>query len=110
MCLLIALLLIYLPASAALPEAIVTEFKQHYKEAKERPDGLMQAGNKNWLLFKTNNGYSDSDVKLVIKDGDDFLFSNEVNDWVFTPLNNNTVKSFDFFDPQIQAKILATNI
>ena len=51
---LIAILLICLPASAALPEAIVSEFQQHYKDAKERPDGLMQAGNKDWLLFKTN--------------------------------------------------------
>ncbi|MDA0772038.1 MAG: hypothetical protein O3C63_03750 [Cyanobacteria bacterium] len=112
--LLIALLLIFLPASAALPEAIVTEFKQHYKNAKERADGLMQADNKTWLLFRSENKAlqvsNGSEIQLVIKDGDDFLFSDEINDWIFTPIVNKTVKSFDFFDPQIQAKILATNI
>ena len=107
---LILLLLICLPASAALPEAIVSEFKQHYQDAKERPDGLMQAGNKDWLLFKTNKQSTDSEIKLVIKDGDDLLFSDEINDWVFTPIKGNTVKSFDFLHPQIQAKILSTNI
>lgn len=107
---LIAILLICLPASAALPEAIVSEFQQHYKDAKERADGLMHAGNKDWLLFKTNKQSTDSEIKLVIKDGDDLLFSDEINDWVFTPIKGNTVKSFDFLHPQIQAKILSTNI
>lgn len=109
--LLIILFFIFLPASAALPEAIVTEFNQHYKNAKERPDGLMRAGDKTWLLFKNDDSIiNGSNLQLSLQDGDDLLFSDGQNNWIFLPLEDNTVKSFDFLHPSIQAKILNTNI
>ncbi|MDD9899345.1 MAG: hypothetical protein OXU45_10155 [Candidatus Melainabacteria bacterium] len=104
MLILIAIFLLVLPVSAA-PEAVIKEFKSHYQNVSERADGLIKADGKVWLEFK-GNAVTNS-LELSFKDGDDFLFSDGS---VFTPIEKNTAKSFDFFHPEIQAKILSTNL
>lgn len=104
MFILIAILLLISPVSAA-PEAVKLELQKYYPKISERADGLLKADGKTWLEFKGNilvNG-----LELSLKDGDDFLFSDGS---VYTPIVNNTVKSFDFFNPEIQSKILSTNL
>lgn len=50
----------------------------------------------------------DEDIELIYQSQDqDYFFS---NGWIYTPIKENTIKSFDFYDNPIQKQILKNKI
>lgn len=97
-------------ATAAVPDAIQTELKRIYPQAKFRIDNLLQVNDKLWLLFipKVNNGDPAQPITLSLKTNkEDFLFS---NGWIYTPIDNKIVKSFDYYPEAIQRQLLISQI
>jgi len=110
-----------LAVAAKLPTSMETILKKELGDYKERLDLVLTLGEQKWLLIKpdkeirlekneTNNlvlienpEITNSEINLVMKtDTKDFLFS---NGWIYTPINNNSIKSFDYY-PQIFQDIL----
>ncbi len=108
--LVLLLITISTPVWAATPKAIEDYFKQENPKAQIRLDGLLQVGDKLWLPFEAatiDNG-SSAGINLVLKTKDeDYLFS---NGWIYVPVKDNTVKSFDYYDEKIQAQILLNQV
>ena len=91
------------------PESMEKILSEQYPHGKLRLDGIWQNGNDLWLAIIPKN-YTDNKeaVGLILKtDDEDFLFS---NNWIYTPIKNNTVKSFDFYVPEIQKLLMGSLI
>ncbi len=108
-------------AFAKLPTEIETILKAELGDYKERMDQVVTFGKEKWILIKPEKNLSltkeeekiqmlssaaelePSPISLINKTKDkDFLFS---NGWIYTPIKNNTIKSFDYY-PQIFQDIL----
>lgn len=98
-------------ANHLMPEKIKETLISDHKESEFRVDGLFQSGDNLWLPFVTEESViktDDQQLKLILKTKDnEYLFS---NGWVFLPIVDNTVKSFDFLDLALQAQILKNKI
>jgi len=110
-----------LAVAAKLPTGMDTILKNELGDYKERLDLVLTLGEQKWLLIKPdkeirleknetdnlvlieNPEITNSEITLVMKtETKDFLFS---NGWIYTQINNNSIKSFDYY-PQIFQDIL----
>jgi hypothetical protein len=124
--LLIAFLLLFssLAANAKLPSDIDTVLKKELGSYEEQIDLVVESNEKKWLLIKPSSILSiqmdeaenivispeknDDPISLVLKTEDsDFLFS---NGWIYTPMKNKSIKSFDFYPQIIQDVLLQSKI
>jgi hypothetical protein len=90
-----------------VPQDIQKQLLANYPKAKFRMDGVLVQGEKLFipLIPKT---VSEGVSTLVEKtDREDFLFS---NGWIYTPIVNNTIKSFDYYPESFQKQILQAQI
>ena len=113
--LLLALFLLPSAAFAEIPDSIKNILKKDHPQIKFRIDDLAYTRKNLWLLIKPNKKMEllepesvtekkePSEIKLILKtDKDDYLFS---NGWIYTPIENNTIKSYDYY-PKIFQDIL----
>lgn len=108
-----------LPVFAAADEQILKILQKELgSSAQFRSDKVLKFGDKLWLPFITSEKIakavpadSNGEISLVLRSEDDFLFSNST---LYTPIitkdEQETVKSFDFYDEQIQKKILSLKV
>lgn len=113
--------------SAETPDAIKQILKKEHPKIKFRFDGMFEVNNKLWLLTKAKNSslrFCKEDLDLVLKeescseisdqislvqktDKDDYLFSNL---WIYTPVENNSIKSFDYYPKIFQDVLIQSQI
>ena len=124
--LLISLVLILntLAANAKLSSDIDAILKQEFGTYQERMDLVIESGDQKWLLIKPNknlNLQEDETKNIVISDeaqvgpislilkteSKDLLFS---NGWIYTPIFQKSIKSFDFYPQIIQDIFLQSKI
>ena len=106
----IALILFsFMPANAQLPADLEAILKKELGTYKERLDLVISANNKQWLLIKpVAEQAQKEEITLVARTkDDDLLFS---NDWVYTPIVNNSIKSFDYYPEAFQNALLKGKI
>ena len=104
---LLLLIITIAPILADTPKEIEDYFKKEYPKAQIRLDGLLQIGDKLWLPF-VNGSNETGPATLVYKSKEnDYLFS---NGWIYVPMQDNTVRGFDYYDEKIQAQILLNQI
>lgn len=115
-----------LVAVAEVPHDIESFFKTEMPKAKFRLDQVLVDGEKKWLLIKPQKPCSlktlpdgtiekyqkkqdhEEKISLVLKtEAKDYLFSNA---WIYTPIENKTIKSFDFYPNLLQDILLASMI
>lgn len=97
-----------LPALAANPpESIKEFFKIKYPKGSFRMDGVFKNGSNLFLPVLPNEASESKNVELLYSANGDFLFS---NDWIYTKIKDNTLKSFQFFDKEVQSQILSNKI
>jgi hypothetical protein len=97
---------------AKLPVEMETILKTEIGDYKERLDMVLKMADQKWLLLKPdtkmNLNEEGAAISLISKTADkDFLFS---NGWIYTPIKDNTIKSFDYFPDQMQDVILKSKI
>lgn len=96
---------------AAIPEEIKTILQKELPGVKFRLDDMATVNKDLWILIKPKsqeplaNGETLSLKKKTITK--DFLFS---NNWIFTPVKNDTIKSLDYFPEEFQEILLAGEI
>lgn len=92
------------PVSAIeLPVSVKSSILKLYPEAKFRFDGILETKNKSFLLLINP---ADLEIKAgeeLSKAAEDLIFGNS---YIFTPIENNTIKSYHEFSPEIKEKIL----
>lgn len=104
--------------SAAVPDFLQATLKKDYPQVQFRLDDIAYSGSSTWLLIKPRKEINLSDqiatsdpldlprndvIKLIQKtEGNDYLFS---NGWIYTPIENNTIKSYDYY-PQVFQNVL----
>ena len=90
--------------AAELPISVKTSILKLYPEAKFRFDGLLETKNKNFLLLINPNELNVNADQGLSRLGEDLVFGNS---YIFTPIENNTIKSYHEFSPEIKEKILS---
>ena len=101
-----------LSVEAKLPESITTILKEELGEYSQRMDLVLEQGDKKWLLIKPEKKLHLNDdpetITLITKTAkQDILLS---NGWIYTPIEKNTIKSFDFFPEIFQDLLLQSKI
>lgn len=92
--------------SAVVPDFLKSTLKKDYPQVQFRLDDIAYSGTSTWLLIKPRkemNLAETDELSLIQKtEGNDYLFS---NGWIYTPIENNTIKSFDYY-PEVFQNIL----
>lgn len=121
---LVLILFLSLAANAKLPSDMDIALQKELGTYKERMDLVIQSGDSKWILIKPNKQLSisedeskniviseeasDEPITLALKtESNDLLFS---NGWVYTPMINKSIKSFDFYPQVIQDVLLQSKI
>lgn len=97
---------------ASLAENIPVEIKEILKNKIEnlsfRVDGLPKNEKTFWLVLKPRKEAISNGIELVYENEEkEFLFS---NNWIFIPVKDETIKSFNYYPNEIKSKILDTEI
>jgi hypothetical protein len=106
---------------AEVPTAIRDILQQDHPQIKFRLDDLAQTQDKLWLLVKPRRDISFSEgswaefelesqheLGLLEKTTEeDYLFS---NGWIYTPIKDNTIKSYDYYPESFQKVLLQSLI
>jgi 2-dehydropantoate 2-reductase len=106
-----------------VPASVKSEIQKLYPEAKFRYDGILETKNKQWLLLINPHSQVDGmqtgtvaegvtsvdvkkeDLSLIFKSPDgDLLFGNS---YIYTPIENNTIKGYSEYAPLIKDRILS---
>jgi hypothetical protein len=90
-----------------VPQEIQKQLLANYPSAKFRMDGVLTVGDKLFLPLIPRTTSSEL-FKLVEKTNrEDFLFA---NGWIYTPIVDNSIKSFDYYPESFQKQILQSQI
>ncbi len=93
---------------ALVPQAIQDSLLKEFPQGKFRIDGCFENQGQLWLAIRPLNQSTSTTIALKEKTKTlDFLFD---NGWIFTPIENNTVKSFDFFPLSFQESLVKGQI
>jgi hypothetical protein len=105
----LSLFVSWLPVKAEnLPDEVKKILANKIEGLRFRLDGLPEKEKTFWLALKPNTIQNTNGIELTFESTEkEFLFS---NDWLFIPVENNTIKSFNYYPPEIQNKILETQI
>jgi 2-dehydropantoate 2-reductase len=104
-----------------VPASVKSAIQKLYPEAKFRYDGILETKNKQWLLLINPNPQVDAilpavdgvasvevqkeDLSLAFTSPDgDLLFGNS---YIYTPIENNTIKGYSEYAPLIKDRILS---
>jgi 2-dehydropantoate 2-reductase len=100
-----------------VPANVKSAIQKLYPEAKFRYDGILETKNKQWLLLRRTNDQSvlrvhedhEDDENAEIEDLEqspdgDLLFGNS---YIYTPIENNTIRSYSEYAPLIKDRILS---
>ena len=104
-----------------VPASVKSAVQKLYPEAKFRYDGILETKNKQWLLLINPNPQVDAilpavdgvvsvevqkeDLSLAFTSPDgDLLFGNS---YIYTPIENNTIKGYSEYAPLIKDRILS---
>ena len=77
-----------------VPQYIQKQLLASYPKAKFRMDGVFVFGEKLFIPLIPKIVSDDVPTLVEKTDRDDFLFA---NGWIYTPVINNSIKSFDYF-------------
>jgi len=93
-----------------VPANVKSAIQKLYPEAKFRYDGILETKNKQWLLLinpKDNENANDKNAEIEdleqSPDGDLFFG----NSYIYTPIENNTIKGYSEYSPLIKDRILS---
>jgi 2-dehydropantoate 2-reductase len=106
-----------------VPASVKSAIQKLYPEAKFRYDGILETKNKQWLLLINPHSQVDGmqtgtvaegvtsvdvkkeDLSLIFESpGGDLLFGNS---YIYTPIENNTIKGYSEYAPLIKDRILS---
>ncbi len=100
-----------------VPASVKSAIQKLYPEAKFRYDGILETKNKQWLLLINPNDRSvlpvhedhEDDENAGIEDLEqspdgDLLFGNS---YIYTPIENNTIRGYSEYAPLIKDRILS---
>jgi len=110
-CVILIAFLFNLAVFAKIPAEIENILLKELPGAKIRLDNVVEVKDKQWLLIKPQVPVTlaeNQSITLIEEtDKQDFLFS---NNWIYTPIINNSIKSFDFYPESFQAVLLKSQI
>lgn len=88
-----------------VPASVKSAVQKLYPEAKFRYDGILETKNKQWLLLINPNDDENAEIEDLEQSPDgDLLFGNS---YIYTPIENNTIKGYSEYAPLIKDKILS---
>lgn len=88
-----------------VPASVKSAIQKLYPEAKFRYDGILETKNKQWLLLINPNDDENAEIEDLEQSPDgDLLFGNS---YIYTPIENNTIKGYSEYAPLIKDKILS---
>lgn len=88
-----------------VPANVKSAIQKLYPEAKFRYDGILETKNKQWLLLINPKGDENAEIEDLEQSPDgDLLFGNS---YIYTPIENNTIKGYSEYAPLIKDRILS---
>ncbi|MEY3369741.1 MAG: hypothetical protein RLZZ361_411 [Cyanobacteriota bacterium] len=90
-----------------VPQDIQKQLLASYPKAKFRMDGVFVFGEKLFIPLIPKIVSDDVPTLVEKTDREDFLFA---NGWIYTPVINNSIKSFDYYPESFQKQILQSQI
>ncbi len=88
-----------------VPASVKSAVQKLYPEAKFRYDGILETKNKQWLLLINPNDDENAGIEDLEQSPDgDLLFGNS---YIYTPIENNTIKGYSEYAPLIKDRILS---
>lgn len=88
-----------------VPANVKSAIQKLYPEAKFRYDGILETKNKQWLLLINPKGDENAEIEDLEQPPDgDLLFGNS---YIYTPIENNTIKGYSEYAPLIKDRILS---
>lgn len=88
-----------------VPASVKSAVQKLYPEAKFRYDGILETKNKQWLLLINPKGDENAEIEDLEQSPDgDLLFGNS---YIYTPIENNTIKGYSEYAPLIKDRILS---
>lgn len=93
---------------ALIPQKIQELILQKYPQGHFRIDGCFENEKQVWLPIKPLESSSEQEVTLLDQSKNQaLLFS---NGWIYIPIINNTIQSFDFFSEAFQSNLVRGQI
>jgi 2-dehydropantoate 2-reductase len=88
-----------------VPASVKSAIQKLYPEAKFRYDGILETKNKQWLLLINPKDDENAGIEDLEQSPDgDLLFGNS---YIYTPIENNTIKGYSEYAPLIKDRILS---
>jgi 2-dehydropantoate 2-reductase len=88
-----------------VPANVKSAIQKLYPEAKFRYDGILETKNKQWLLLINPKDDKNAEIEDLEQSPDgDLLFGNS---YIYTPIENNTIKGYSEYAPLIKDRILS---
>ncbi|MFZ4084320.1 MAG: ketopantoate reductase family protein [Vampirovibrionia bacterium] len=88
-----------------VPASVKSAIQKLYPEAKFRYDGILETKNKQWLLLINPKDDENAGIEDWEQSPDgDLLFGNS---YIYTPIENNTIKGYSEYAPLIKDRILS---
>ena len=88
-----------------VPASVKSAVQKLYPEAKFRYDGILETKNKQWLLLINPKDDENAGIEDLEQSPDgDLLFGNS---YIYTPIENNTIKGYSEYAPLIKDRILS---
>jgi|LakMenEpi08Jun12_1017391.scaffolds.fasta_scaffold00010_31 2-dehydropantoate 2-reductase len=88
-----------------VPASVKSAVQKLYPEAKFRYDGILETKNKQWLLLINPKDDENAGIEDLEQSPDgDLLFGNS---YIYTPIENNTIRSYSEYAPLIKDRILS---
>ena len=88
-----------------VPASVKSAIQKLYPEAKFRYDGILETKNKQWLLLINPEDDENAGIEDLEQSPDgDLLFGNS---YIYTPIENNTIKGYSEYAPLIKDRILS---
>jgi 2-dehydropantoate 2-reductase len=88
-----------------VPVSVKSAIQKLYPEAKFRYDGILETKNKQWLLLINPKDDENAEIEDLEQSPEgDLLFGNS---YIYTPIENNTIKGYSEYAPLIKDRILS---
>jgi hypothetical protein len=90
-----------------VPQEIQKQFLTIFPKSKFRMDGVLMVGEKIFVPIVPKVTINTATNLIEQTNQSDFLFA---NGWIYTPIENNSIKSFDYYPESFQKQILQSQI